>query len=173
MILSEKFVKDWDINIQTICNMIICQVFDREPCEVFNAEDDARLGVLQDRITNATALDSDFKRVFNNDMECTFCTATQNAFENGLNIGLRLLQTLLNATLPDNIAVSEQDITKPCRPPIQRHSGYNSTFIDFVEKASPYLSMTQKMQLEGRIKCLLSENMEREIGISRKTNGGI
>lgn len=173
MVLSEKFVKYWDINIQTICDMITNQFLDCEYREFFNPEDDTRLGVLQDRITNTTALDNDFKRVFNSDMECTFCTATQNAFENGLNIGLRLLQTLLNARLPDNITVSEQDITKPCRPPIQRHSGYNSTFIDFVEKASPYLNMTQKSRLKGNIECMLSENMKREIGISRKTNGGI
>lgn len=165
MVLSEKFVKDWDINIQTICDMITNQIFDREPCEVFAPEDDARLGVLQDRINNATVLDNDFKKIFNSDMECTFCTATQNAFENGLNTGLRLLQTLLNAKLPD--------ITRQCKPPIQRHSNYDYTFIDFVEKTSPYLSMTQKLRLEGRIKCLLSENMERDIGISHKTNGGI
>lgn len=173
MVLSEKFVKYWDINIQTICDMITNQFLDCEYHEFFNLEDDTRLGVLQDRITNTTALDNDFKSVFNSDMEYTFCTATQNAFENGLNIGIRLLQTLLNARLPDNITVSEQDITKQCRPPIQRHSGYNSTFIDFVEKASPYLSMTQKSRLEGNIECMLSENMKREIGISRKTNGGI
>lgn len=173
MVLSEKFVSDFNMDIQAICNMITNQFRDCEYRELFNPEDDARLGVLQNRITNATALDNDFKRVFNSDMEYTFCTATQNAFENGLNIGLRLLQTLLNARLPDNITVSEQDITEPCKPPIQLHSGYNSTFIDFVEKASPYLSMTQKSRLEGNIECMLSENMKRDIGISRKTNGGI
>lgn len=172
MVLSEKFVSNFNIDIQTICNMIIGQVIDHEYCELFNPEDVAQLGVLKDRITNATALDNDFKRVFNNDMECTFYTASQNAFENGLNIGLRLLQTLLNAKLQDGMINNEPDIIKQCKP-MKRDSGYNPTFIDFVEKTSPYLSITQKLQLEGRIKCLLSENMERDIGISRKTNGGI
>lgn len=151
--------------------MIIRQIFDCEPCEVVTYEDNAQLEALQDRINNATSLHEDFKRTFNNDIECTFCTATQNAFENGLNIGLRLLQTLLNARLPDNITIGEQDITKQCKPPIQQYSGYNSTFIDFVEKASPYLSMTQKSRLEGNIECMLSENTKRNIGIT--TNGGI
>lgn len=173
MVLSEKFVSNFNIDIQTICNMIIGQVIDHEYCKLFNPEDVAQLGVLKDRITNATALDNDFKRVFNNDMECTFYTASQNAFENGLNIGLRLLQTLLNAKLQDGMINNKPDITKQCKSPIQRHSGYNPTFIDFVEKASPYLSMTQKSRLEGNIECMLSENMKRDIGISRTTNGGI
>ncbi|MDE6671713.1 MAG: hypothetical protein K2K16_05900 [Ruminococcus sp.] len=175
----EKFVRDWDINIQTICDMVISQIFDREHCEVFSPEDDARLTSLQERltslqerITNATALDEDFKRKFDNDMQCYFCIAAQNAFENGLNVGLRLLQTLINAKLPENITVNEPDITRQCKP-MKRDTGYNRTFIDFIEKVSPYLSRTQKIRLEGRIKCLLSENMERDIGISCKTNGGI
>lgn len=172
MILYKKFINDFNMDIQAICNMMKNQFINRENYELFNPEDDERLRVLQERINNATALDDDFKETFNIDIQYDFSTVAQNAFENGLNIGLRLLQTLLNAKLPDNITVSEQDITKQCKPPIQLHSGYNSTFIDFVEKVSPYLSMTQKMQLEGRIKCLLSENMERDIGISHKTNGG-
>ncbi|MDE6091499.1 MAG: hypothetical protein K2G14_00185 [Ruminococcus sp.] len=161
------------MDIQAICNMITNRILNHEYRELFNPEDDKQLEALKDRITNETTLDNDFKRVFNSDMECTFCTAAQNAFENGINIGLRLLQTLLNAKLPDGMINNEPDITKQCKSPIQRHSGYNSTFIDFVEKASPYLSITQQLQLEGRIKYLLSENMERDIGISRKTNGGI
>lgn len=173
MILYKKFINDFNIDIQEICNMIKNQFINRENYELFNPEDDERLRVLQERINNATALDNDFKETFNIDIQCDFSTVAQNAFENGLNIGLRLLQTLLNARLPDNITVSEQDITEPCKPPIQLHSGYNSTFIDFVEKASPYLSMTQKSRLEGNIECMLSENMKRDIGISCKTNGGI
>ncbi len=173
MVLSKKFVSDFNMDIQAICNMMKNQFITCENYELFNPEDDERLRVLQERINNATTLDDDFKETFNIDIQCDFSTVAQNAFENGLNIGLRLLQTLLNARLPDNITVSEQDITKPCKPPIQRHSGYNSTFIDFVEKASPYLSMKQKSRLEGNIECMLSENMKRNIGISCKTNGGI
>ncbi|MDE6101365.1 MAG: hypothetical protein K2F73_00090, partial [Ruminococcus sp.] len=164
---------DFNMDIQAICNMITNQFINRENRELFNPEDDARLRVLQNRITNTTVFDDDFKETFNIDMQCDFSTVAQNAFENGLNIGLRLLQTLLNVKLPDGMINNEPDITKQCKSPIQRHSGYNSTFIDFVEKASPYLSITQQLQLEGRIKCLLSENMERDIGISRTTNGGI
>ncbi|MDE6102593.1 MAG: hypothetical protein K2F73_06425 [Ruminococcus sp.] len=152
--------------------MITNRILNHEYRELFNPEDDKQLEALKDRITNETTLDNDFKRVFNSDMECTFCTAAQNAFENGLNMGLRLLQTLRNAKLPDNITINKPDIIKQCKP-MKRDSGDNPTFIDFVEKASPYLSMTQKSRLEGNIECMLSENMKRDIGISRKTNGGI
>lgn len=172
MVLSGKFISDFNIDIQAICNMITNQFLDREYCVLFNPEDDKQLEILKDRITNVTALDNNFKRLFNSDMECTFFTAAQNAFENGLNLGLRLLQTLLNAKAPDNITVNEPDITKQCKP-IQRHSGYNHTFLDFVEKASPYLSIEQKLQIQSRIEFMLSENMKRDIGISCRTNGGI
>ena len=159
------------MDIQAICNMIT-QFLDHEYNELFNPEDVTQLELLEERITNATTLDEDFKMVFNSDMEHTFCTVSQNAFENGLNIGLRLLQTLINSRLPENITINEPDITKQCKP-MKRDSGYNITFINFIEKASPYLSMTQKSRLEGNIEHMLSENMKRDIGISCKTNGGI
>lgn len=98
---ERKFANSYEMDIKKLCNFIIFQMLQREKCELFNSEDEERVQALEDRINNIMALDEQFKNDFSEDMQFTMATAAYNAFENGLQIGLSLLHSLLTAKLPE------------------------------------------------------------------------
>lgn len=95
------FANSYEMDIKKLCNAIMFQMFQFEICEWFNSEDEERIRALEERINNITALDEQFKNDFSDDIRFTVATAASNAFENGLQVGLSLLHSLLTAELPE------------------------------------------------------------------------
>lgn len=98
---ERRFANSYEIDIKKLCSFIISQMLQHERYELFNSEDEERVQALEDRINNIMSLDEQFKNDFSDDMQLTIATAANNAFENGLQIGLSLLHSLLTAELPE------------------------------------------------------------------------
>ncbi|MCM1230866.1 MAG: hypothetical protein NC489_12095 [Ruminococcus flavefaciens] len=101
---ERKFVNTYEIDIKKLCSLITHQLLDGgngECYELFNSEDDATIKELEYVIDNITSLDERSRNNFIDDVQLAMCTAAKNAFENGLQVGLSLLQSLLTAELPE------------------------------------------------------------------------
>lgn len=128
---ERRFANSYEIDIKKLCSFIIFQILQRERYELFNSEDEERVQTLEDRINNIMSLDEQFKNDFSDDMQFTIATAASNAFENGLQIGLSLLHSLLTAELPEIHTVRHEPSRAERRcPPVHQQSDVDHTFID-------------------------------------------
>lgn len=98
---ERKFVSSYEIDINKLCHLITHQLIDGESYELFNSEDDATIKELEYVIDNITSLDEQSRNNFTDDIQLAMCAAAKNAFENGLQVGLSLLQSILTAELPE------------------------------------------------------------------------
>lgn len=152
----------YEMNIEKIHNSIMHQVLAIDNCNVFDPEDEQREQDLENRINNIMALDEDFKRNFTNDLQIAIDTAAYNAFDNGLKIGLSLLQNLLAAEPPElHVTKHETDRTERRYPPICQSSNAKQSFIDYVNKYCMFLSDEQMYRIQGRIETMFTDNLKK------------
>ncbi len=163
---ERRFANSYEIDIKKLCSYIIFQMLQREKYDFFNSEDEERVQALEERINNIMALDEKFKNEFIDDMQLTMCSAAQNAFENGLQIGLSLLHHLLTAALPEIHTVRHEPsrTERRCRP-VHQQSDVNQTFIDYIKKVMPYLKDEQIYTLQGRTEYFLEKNIKEYLDI--------
>ena len=90
------------INAENLIKLIISYTSDGDGdiYEYYN-EDDERLIVYLEEMLSHTDLDKRFRKRFENELEVIIGTIANNSFENGLRVGLNLLQSLLTAELPE------------------------------------------------------------------------
>ncbi len=163
---ERKFADTYKMDIKKLCSCIIFQMLQREKYDFFNSEDEERMQALEDRINNIMALDEKFKNDFTDDMQFTMATAAYNAFENGLQIGLSLLHSLLTAELPEIHTVRhEPSRTERRCQPVHQQSDVNQTFIEYMKKVLPYLKEEQIYTLQGRTEHFFEKNIKEYLDI--------
>lgn len=159
---ERRFADSYEMNIKKIHNSIMHQILNNEKYDLFNPEDEAREQALENRINNIMAIDERFKSDFNGDMQCAMVMASYNGFENGLRIGLSLLQNLLTAELPEIYVIKHQpDTTERRFKPVHQQSDVDPVFIDYINKVCPYLNNEQKSIIQSRIEQIIYDNMEK------------
>lgn len=162
---ERKYADSFKIDIEKLVNLIMFHMDTGamytekdEIFEYYNAEDEKRISFLEERINNIVALDEEFKRWFTNDLEIMACRISENAFENGLRIGLSLLKSLLTAEMPEIHVVHHE--TPKADIPVQPSSDLDSVLVDYLQSVIPYLKSEQKISVYSDIKSAFLKSAE-------------
>lgn len=96
-----KYADTLKINAENLIKMIITYTSDGNSniYEYYNEDDEKQIIYLETMLSH-TDLSKKFVKHFENELEVVIGTISNNAFENGLKVGLNLLQSLLTAEPP-------------------------------------------------------------------------
>lgn len=97
-----KYADTLKINAENLIELIIRSTSDGDSdiYEYYN-EDDKKQIIYLETMLSHTDLDTKFRKHFENELEVIIDTISNNSFENGLRVGLNLLQSLLTSELPE------------------------------------------------------------------------
>lgn len=164
--LERKYADSYDINLEKLNDVIQNHILLKENVSYSTEEDDERIDALYDRINNIMALDEEFKRKFCDDLQNAMAYVSDSSFSNGLRIGLSLLKQLLTAEMPEIHVVHHMPnkTERRCKP-VQNPSEIDAVFIAYTKKILPYLTDSQKMELQSGIEAMIEENSEKHHSI--------
>lgn len=164
--VERKYADSYDMNLEKLHNLLHSHILLKENIDYSTEEDDERLDALSDRINNVMALDEEFKRQFTDDLHNTVAYVSSSSFSNGLRIGLSLLKSLLTAEMPEIHVVHHMPnkTERRCKP-VQNPSEIDAVFIAYTKKILPYLTDSQKMELQSGIEAMIEENSEKRHSI--------
>lgn len=97
-----KYADTLKINAENLIELIIRSTSDGDSdiYEYYN-EDDKKQIIYLETMLSHTDLGTKFRKHFENELEVIIDTISNNSFENGLRVGLNLLQSLLTSELPE------------------------------------------------------------------------
>lgn len=85
-------------------------------------EDDEKQIIYLETMLSRTDLDTGFRKLFESEMEVVIGNISNNSFENGLRVGLNLLQSLLTAEPPEINVIHRRTPEKPNNKIIEEFS---------------------------------------------------
>lgn len=96
-----KYADTLKINAENLIELIIrfTNDGDSDIYEYYNEDDEKQIIYLETMLSH-TDLDTKFRKHFENELEVIIGNISNNSFENGLRVGLNLLQSLLTAESP-------------------------------------------------------------------------
>ena len=97
-----KYADTLKINAENLIELItrFTSDGDSDIYEYYNEDDEKQIIYLETMLSH-TDLDTKFRKHFENELEVIIGTISNNSFENGLRVGLNLLQSLLTSEPPE------------------------------------------------------------------------
>lgn len=97
-----KYADTLKINAENLIELIIRFTSDGDSdiYEYYNEDDEKQIIYLETMLSH-TDLDTKFRKHFENELEVIIGNISNNSFENGLRVGLNLLQSLLTSEPPE------------------------------------------------------------------------
>lgn len=97
-----KYADTLKINAENLIELIIRSTSDGDSdIYEYYSEDDKKQIIYLETMLSHTDLGTKFRKHFENELEVIIDTISNNSFENGLRVGLNLLQSLLTSELPE------------------------------------------------------------------------
>lgn len=152
---ADKF----EVSMETILNALILQ-FGKNGISYVSEKVELEMQLLSSCIESLVRFDDELKMRLIDNLSNIIYDSTNDAFENGLRIGLSVLKNLFTAEIPVIKTVSAEIsvLERRCKS-VDETNDLNTVITEYITKVIPMLEDSQKIELQGRVEAILHKNI--------------
>lgn len=152
---ADKF----ETNMETIFNALILQ-FDKKGISYVSEKVELEIQLFSSCIESLVRIDDELKMCLIDNLSNVIYRSANDAFENGLKIGLSLLKNLFTAEIPVIKTVSAEMpvLERRCKS-VDETNDLDTVITEYMTKIIPMLEDNQKIELQERAEAILHRNI--------------
>jgi len=148
-----------EISMETIFNALISQ-FEKNGISYISEKVELEIQLFSSCVESLVRFDDELKMRLIDNLSGIIYDSSNDAFENGLRIGLSLLKNLFTAEIPVIKTVSaEMPILERRCKSVDETNDLDTVITEYMTKVIPMLEDNQKIELQGRIEAILHKNI--------------
>lgn len=152
---ADKF----EVSMETIFNALILQ-FEKSGISYVSEKVELEMQMFSSCVESLVRFDDELKMRLMDNMASIICNSANDAFENGLRIGLSVLKNLFTAEIPVIKTVSAEIpvLERRCKS-VDETNDLDTVITEYMTKVIPMLEDNQKIELQERVEAILHENI--------------
>lgn len=148
-----------EVSMETIFNALISQ-FEKNGISYISEKVELEIQLFSSCVESLVRFDDELKMRLIDNLSGIIYDSSNDAFENGLRIGLSLLKNLFTAEIPVIKTVSaEMPILERRCKSVDETNDLDTVITEYMTKVIPMLEDNQKIELQGRIEAILHKNI--------------
>ena len=148
-----------EVSMETIFNALILQ-FEKNGISYVSEKVELEIQLFSNCVESLVRFDDELKMRLIDNLYNTIYMSVNDAFENGLRIGLSVLKNLFTSKIPVIKTVSAEIpiLDRRCKS-VDETNDLDTVITEYMTKVIPMLEDNQKIELQGRVEAILHKNI--------------